>query len=361
MSSKSVDVQTHLNGIIEKLLSNGVIKNEVQDKYILPPNERPQLSEVSYSESIPVVDLQDLDGPNRTRVVQEIRQACEEDGFFQIVNHGVPEIVMKSMMEIAKEFFEMPVEDRAYLYSEDTNQRVRLCTSFNISKEKVLSWRDYLLHPCHPLEDVMNSWPEKPTAYREIAAKYAVEVRELILRLLAAISEALGLDSDYLNTNFEKHGEGMTINYYPPCPNPDLTLGIQGHSDASAITVLLQDDVNGLQVLKNGKWVAVDPIANAFVINLGDQLQVVSNGRFRSVEHRAITNASTARISIATFYIPSRDTFIAPAASMVDGQHPALYRGYQFEEFMKVFWGQELKSKNVLNHFKIEYPDNNGE
>lgn len=277
------------------------------------------------------------------------------------MNHGVPEIVMKNMMEIAKEFFEMPVEDRASLYSEDTNQQVRLSTSFNISKEKVLNWRDYLLHICHPVEEVMNSWPEKPAAYREIAAKYSVEVRALVLRLLAAISEALGLDPDYLNICFGKHHQGMTINYYPPCPNPDLTLGLQGHSDASAITVLMQGNENGLQVLKNGKWVAVNPIANAFVINLGDQLQVVSNGRFRSVEHRAVTNASTARISISTFYGPSKDAFIAPAASMVDGQHPALYRGYQFGDFMRVFWGQELKRKRALDQFKIEYPEDNRE
>jgi isopenicillin N synthase-like dioxygenase len=106
-----------------------------------------------------------------------------------------------------------------------------------------------------------------------------VEVRALVLRLLAAISEALGLDPDYLNICFGKHNQGMTINYYPPCPNPDLTLGLQGHSDASAITVLMQGNENGLQVLKNGKWVAVNPIANAFVINLGDQLQVISKSR----------------------------------------------------------------------------------
>jgi hypothetical protein len=89
--------------------------------------------------------------------------------------------------------------------------------------------------------------------------------------------------------------------------------------------------------------------------------QVVSNGRFRSVEHRAVTNASTARISISTFYGPSKDAFIAPAASMVDGQHPALYWGYQFGDFMRVFWGQELKRKRVLDHFKIEYPEDNRE
>ena len=82
----------------------------------------------------------------------------------------------------------------------------------------------------------------------------------------------------------------------------------------------------------------------------------MSNGRFRSVEHRAVTNASTARISIPTFYGPSNDAFIAPASSMVDEEHPALYRGYKFEEFMAVFKSQGLKRKFVLGQFMIENP-----
>ena len=102
-------------------------------------------------------------------------------------------------------------------------------------------------------------------------------MRALILRLLAAISEALELDSDYLIRIFGKHSQMMTLNYYPSCPNPDLTLGLANHSDASALTVLMQNDVSGLQVIKNGKWVAVEPITNAFVVNLGDQLQVRKN------------------------------------------------------------------------------------
>ena len=73
---------------------------------------------------------------------------------------------------------------------------------------------------------------------------------------------------------FGKHDQLMAINYYPPCPNPDLTLGIPGHSDGGGITVLMQGDVSGLQVLKNGKQVVIEPVANAFVVNLGDQLQV---------------------------------------------------------------------------------------
>lgn len=118
------------------------------------------------------------------------------------------------------------------------------------------------------------NWFDLRFCCRDIAGKYAGEMRALVLRLLAAISEALGLDSNYLNTNLGKHSQLMSINYYPSCPNPDLTLGLANHSDASVITVLMQSDVSGLQVFKNAKWVAVEPIADAFVVNLGDQLQV---------------------------------------------------------------------------------------
>lgn len=79
----------------------------------------------------------------------------------------------------------------------------------------------------------------------------------------------------------------------------------------------------------------------------------MSNGRFKSVEHRAVTNRSTARISVPTFYAPSNDAFIAPATSMVDEQQPALYRGYHFEEYLGAAWGQVLNGKSLLDRFKI--------
>jgi hypothetical protein len=66
----------------------------------------------------------------------------------------------------------------------------------------------------------------------------------------------------------------MAVNYYPRCPNPELTFGLPGHTDPNVLTVLLQGHVSGLQVYKNGQWCAVQPIPNAFVVNVGDQLQV---------------------------------------------------------------------------------------
>ena len=89
--SSTMDVQSQeLSSIIEKLMSNGTNHLEMQDRYILPPHERPQMSQGSYSESIPVVDLRDLDGPNRTTVVHEIKRACQEDGFFQVQYTSIP-------------------------------------------------------------------------------------------------------------------------------------------------------------------------------------------------------------------------------------------------------------------------------
>lgn len=108
-------------------------------------------------------------------------------------------------------------------------------------------------------------------------SKYSIEVRELGLRIEELISESLGLDKDLIRNVVGEQGQHMAVNYYPPCPQPELTYGLPAHTDPNALTILLQDlQVSGLQVLKDGKWVAVHPQPNAFVINIGDQLQVIN-------------------------------------------------------------------------------------
>lgn len=107
---------------------------------------------------------------------------------------------------------------------------------------------------------------------------YCSEVRGLGYRVLELISESLGLEKDYIKKVLGEQGQHMAVNFYPPCPEPELTYGLPGHTDPNALTILLQDlEVAGLQVLKDDKWVAVNPLPNAFVINIGDQLQVTTN------------------------------------------------------------------------------------
>lgn len=337
-----------------RLISN-VINNvqNIPDGYIRPPSERPRLNEVVLSDSIPLVDLEDLNSSARHMVILNIKHACQQHGIFQIVNHGVHQTVIQRMLEVAREFFTMPAEYRVHLYSEDPSRVVRLSTSFNIQKENVFNWRDFLRHHCYPLEDYIDFWPTKPAAYREVASKYCTEVRTLILKLLSAMSESLGLEPDFLTKALGKHGQHMAINYYPRCPNPELTYGLPSHTDPNALTVLLQDQVSGLQFLKNGRWVAVHPIPNAFVVNIGDQLQVLSNGIYKSAIHRAIVNLSESRISIPTFYCPSPDAVIEPANSLINSENPVRYRKFTYQEYYHKFWSESLDSKTCLDYFTV--------
>ncbi|MCI07166.1 flavonol synthase/flavanone 3-hydroxylase-like, partial [Trifolium medium] len=124
------------------------------------------------------------------------------------------------MMNVSKEFFNLPESERIKNYSDDPLKTTRLSTSFNVKTEKVSNWRDYLRLHCHPLEDYVHEWPSNPPSFREDVAEYSKQLRKLALRLLEAISESLGLEKDYINKALGKHGQHMAINYYPPCPEP---------------------------------------------------------------------------------------------------------------------------------------------
>lgn len=256
-------------------------------------------------------------------------------------------------MNIAREFFHLPESERLKNYSDDPTKSTRLSTSFNLKTETVSNWRDFLRLHCYPLEEYMQEWPTNPPSFRKEVGEYCTRVRELVLKLLEAISESLGLEREYISQNLGKHGQHMAMNYYPPCPQPELTYGLPGHTDPNLITILLQDDVPGLQVLRNGKWVAVNPIPNTFIVNIGDQMQVISNDKYKSVLHRAVVNCNTERISIPTFYCPSPEGLIRPAQGLIDHEHPAVYKSFTYEEYYHKFWNRGLRTECCLDMFKI--------
>ncbi|XP_031251173.1 protein DMR6-LIKE OXYGENASE 2-like [Pistacia vera] len=327
--------------------------SSVPSNYIRPISDRPNIDEVSLGNPIPLIDLQGLDSSNRSDVVKEIGQACQEYGFFQVKNHGIPEEVIDKMLCLSRDFFHLPESERMKNYSDDPMKTTRLSTSFNVKTEKVSNWRDFLRIHCHPLEDYIHEWPTNPPSFREDVAEYSKNARGLALRLLEAISESLGLERDYINKALGKHGQHMAINYYPPCPQPELTYGLPGHADPNLITILLQDNVPGLQVLKDGKWLAVPPISNTFIVNIGDQMQVISNDRYKSVLHRAIVNSNKERISIPTFYCPSPDAVTLPAPHLINDHHPPLYRNFAYSDYYKKFWNRGLATETCLDMFKI--------
>ncbi|MED6222662.1 Protein DOWNY MILDEW RESISTANCE 6 [Stylosanthes scabra] len=191
------------------------------------------------------------------------------------------------------------------------------------------------------------------TATWDTLSNYCKEVRALGMRIQELISESLGLEKEYINNVLGEQGQHMAVNYYPPCPEPELTYGLPGHTDPNALTILLQDlHVSGLQVLKDDKWLAVKPHPNAFVINIGDQLQALSNGIYKSVWHRAIVNTEKPRLSVASFLCPCNDALISPAKPLTEDENGAVYRGFTYAEYYKTFWSRDLLKEHCLELFK---------
>ncbi|KAJ4835651.1 hypothetical protein Tsubulata_015329 [Turnera subulata] len=171
--------------------------------------------------------------------------------------------------------------------------------------------------------------------------------------LIRLVSKSLGLEKDYIRKTSGEQGQHMAVNYYPPCPEPELTYGLPAHTDPNTLTILLQDtQVAGLQVLKEGKWIAVNPQPNAFVINIGDQLQALSNGRYKSVWHRAVVNSDKARMSVASFLCPCDDALISASKSLVEDGSDAVYRDFTYPEYYKKFWSRNLDQEHCLELFK---------
>ncbi|KAI3806067.1 hypothetical protein L1987_21959 [Smallanthus sonchifolius] len=307
--------------------SNGV--KSVPKDYVMPP-ERRAIDFVTFCKEIPVINLQN----DQLEIVQQILKACQEYGLFQVINHGVSDKTMEDMMALYDEFFNLPVEDKLGVYSEKPRKGCTLYTSgLEYPKEDVHYWKDTLKHPCHPIDEHSPSWPDKPTRYKEEVGRYVVEVRKMGFKILDLIAKGLGLNEGYFNGVSQEHT--MAINRYPPCPDPSLAMGIAGHNDPNLIT-FLQQDRYGLQIHKDGKWMGVDPIPNAFVVNLGYQLHAISNGKLKVVEHRGVLNSSASRTSIVTFFGPNPEllTVVEPAKELVTSSNPQMFKAYRYNEFI---------------------------
>ncbi|KAI3756979.1 hypothetical protein L6452_04511 [Arctium lappa] len=335
-----------------KVISSGIRYNTLPESYVRPVTDRPNLSLVSDCNDVPVIDF-GID--DRRLISQQIGDACRRFGFFQVINHGVPDEIVEKMQEIGREFFQLPVEEKMKLYSEDPSKTMRLSTSFNVQKEQVHNWRDYLRLHCYPLDQYTPEWPSNPSSFKEYVGNYCREVRELGMRVLEFISESLGLEKEVIKNILGDQGQHMAINHYPVCPEPELTYGLPGHTDPNALTILLQDAlVSGLQVLKDGQWLAVRPHPNAFVINIGDQLEAVSNGEYKSVWHRAVVNSDKPRMSIASFLCPCNDSIISAPQELTekDGSKP-VFKKFTYAEYYKKFWSRNLDQKDhCLEFFK---------
>ncbi|KAL3329636.1 hypothetical protein AABB24_033804 [Solanum stoloniferum] len=306
-----------------------------------------------YSISIPTVDfslLTSIDPHQRSQAINNLNKACQDWGFFMVVNHGIQESLMKKVIDGTQGFFNLKEEEKKEFEGKHVLDPIRYGTSFNTSKDKAFFWRDYLKVFVHPK---FHS-PSKPDRYSDVMWEYCEKVREVTKVLFGGISQGLGLEECYLEKTLEmKSGFQLFIaNYYPCCPQPELALGMPPHSDHGLLTLIIQNQVGGLQVQHQGKWIHVNALPNSLLVNTGDHLEIFSNGKYKSNVHKVVVNNTSLRISVAVAHGPSLEAIVSPASPLV--QSETNYIPMKYKDYMEMQQSNQLHQKSILEQVKIQ-------
>ncbi|KAJ0582984.1 putative codeine 3-O-demethylase [Helianthus annuus] len=294
----------------------------------------------------PVIDISKLQTHDDAEL-QRLAEAAKEWGVFLIKNHG---IVLEDAKDVVKGFFGLSYEEKkanvgSYNKSVDN---MGYGKNFVKSEDQPLDWIDRLtMKAAPPVVDQstngLSVWPKKPPHFRQAIEKYVEESRKVLDGLLQDLAESLSLDKNAFLQHFEPEQSEIKVrvNYYPPCPRPDLAIGLMPHSDASGLTLLMEfGATGGLQLHKGSDWVTLKwPNDNTLLVNIGDLLEIMSNGVLKSMWHQVRTQLDVERFSLAYFYNPPPRSAIGPVV-----------RGGSLEEMM---YKKVVVEDYVSNYYKI--------
>ncbi|KAL2931153.1 Protein SRG1 [Bienertia sinuspersici] len=308
---------------------------------------------------VPIINMDTLLNGDDLEL-EKLHSACQEWGFFQVVNHGVDKSMVEKLKMDTEVFFNQPLEEKKK-YSQTANDVEGYGQAFVGSEEQKLDWADIFMFTTRPKHlRRPHLLPMLPHSYRDTIENYSIELKDLATKLLNCLAKALKIDPKVLRGAFGDEGlQSLRMNYYPPCPQPDKVIGLTPHSDAVTLTILLQfNEIVGLQIRRDDKWVSVNPLPHAFVVNVGDILEIATNGMYRSILHRAIVNATKERISIAAFHMPPIDAEIGPIPELITPGTRARFRRINVTDYYKGYFSRSLDEKSYLDAMRINENDN---
>ncbi|XP_010538776.1 PREDICTED: leucoanthocyanidin dioxygenase-like isoform X2 [Tarenaya hassleriana] len=312
---------------VESLVNSGI--ESVPKEYIRPKEELMSIGDIFQEEKneegpqLPTIDLQAIDSEDETvrrKCMEELRNAAMEWGVMHLINHGIPEDLIERLKKSGEGFFRLPVEEKEKYANDQAAGKIQgYGSKLANNASGQLEWEDYFFHLVFP-EDKrdLSLWPKTPSDYTEVTSDYAKRLRALA-----------GLEPERLEKEVGGMEElllQMKINYYPKCPQPELALGVEAHTDVSALTFILHNMVPGLQLFYEGKWVTAKCVPNSIIMHIGDTLEILSNGAYKSILHRGLVNKEKVRISWAVFCEPPKEKIVLkPLPETVTAESPAKF------------------------------------
>ncbi|KAK9055982.1 hypothetical protein SSX86_027069 [Deinandra increscens subsp. villosa] len=284
--------------------------------------------------SIPVIDLSCPDDAKNLIV-----KACEDYGFFKVINHGVPLWLVSELEDETMGFFNMSQSEKDKYESCPPN-RLSGYRSNTIGQNGDVGWIEYLLFTANDFSSTNSK------TFSSLAKEYVEAVRKLGCEILELVAEGLKIEPKSVLSRMLSDDKADTIfrlNHYPPCPDPNPSrqaatrnnpIGFGEHTDPHIISVARSNTTSGLQIcLPDGSWVAVPPDHTSFFINVDDLLQVMTNGRFKSVKHRVVTDTQKSRVSMIYFGGPPLMEKISPLGSLMEPGEESLYHEFTWFEY----------------------------
>jgi len=279
---------------------------------------------------IPIIDFAGVragDSAALRAAARAVHEACTGVGFFYIAGHGVPNEVIETAAEAARQFFAFPLETKRSVAANANHRGFHAkgdALMYGANKPDAkefysigleLGADDPNVRAGEPLRGP-NNWPSFMPELRPALFRYFEEMATCGADLLRVVAISLGLDEAFFAPRYTKPLQRTQIIYYPTQP-PAIEadeFGVAPHSDYGCITLLWQDNNGGLQVRSAASktWIDAPPIPGTLVINVGDLLARWTNGRFSSTQHRVINRSGRERYSIATFFDPNFSTVVDP-------------------------------------------------
>ncbi|MEM7562801.1 MAG: 2OG-Fe(II) oxygenase family protein [Pseudomonadota bacterium] len=308
-------------------------------------DQHPVAAPGAVEKQVPVIDVADLIHDSASsasrEAIDQIADACRTWGFFQVVNHGIARQEVEQVWQQTHALFGLPLEEKLQIERSKENPwgfYNRELTKNQLDKKEVF---DFTRPGVDPIYQQTNRWLPNYPEFRSTMETYLESCTRLSLNLLEAFCLGLDLPAKFMHADFENNHTGFVrLNYYPlevTAKNADgeteeADLGIHHHTDAGALTVLLQADVSGLQVHRDGMWHDIPVVEGAMVINTGDMMQVWSNDIYKAAIHRVLAMEARERYSIPFFFNPASDCEVKPLPSVVSEQTP--------DQYDSIIWGE---------------------
>lgn len=292
--------------------------------------------------SIPLIDFSKLthvDEAERAREIERLDTACRDIGFFYLTHTGIDDTLVRRLMRAAERFFAEPLEEKLKI---DIKNSINHRGYGAVGEEQLdeiskADWKETFdmaldLDPQHPLASKYpkmygpNQNPADPVVV-ETLHDYYLAAFAVSQQLLTAMAQALHLEHDYFTRCFKDHVTVLRMIHYPPRPSHEHDNGAGAHTDYGCVTLLLQDDIGGLQVKhRNGEWVDATPMEGALVVNIGDLMQRWTNDEYISTAHRVRASESNVhRYSFPFFVEPDYETVVACVPTCQSPEQPAKY------------------------------------